>query len=120
MAGTLPSVRLASFLLRCKRQILGATPRRLGHATRMHSPGSSVVRRRQTRALTHIRPSTWHLAAQVGVVVLGAGPTGLGAATRLHQHGYEDWLLIDQVRACGGGGICAGSPAAPMKAGGEV
>lgn len=39
---------------------------------------------------------------QVGVLVIGAGPTGLGAATRLNQHGYEDWLLIDQAEEAGG------------------
>lgn len=41
---------------------------------------------------------------QVGVLVIGAGPTGLGAATRLNQVGYDDWLLIDQVRARSRGG----------------
>lgn len=36
---------------------------------------------------------------KVGILIIGAGPTGLGAATRLHQHGYDDWLMVEQVRA---------------------
>lgn len=36
---------------------------------------------------------------QVAVLVLGAGPTGLGTATRLQQHGFDDWLIVDQVRS---------------------
>ena len=35
--------------------------------------------------------------AHVGILIVGAGPTGLGAATRLNQHGYQDWLVVDQV-----------------------
>ena len=38
------------------------------------------------------------MAESVGVLIVGSGPTGLGAATRLQQHGYKDWLMVDQVR----------------------
>lgn len=39
---------------------------------------------------------------KVGILILGSGPTGLGAATRLVQHGYSNWLMIDQAAEAGG------------------
>lgn len=47
------------------------------------------------------------MAEAVGILVIGSGPTGLGAATRLQQHGYQDWLTVDQVRfqAAGSSGV---------------
>jgi protoporphyrinogen oxidase len=36
------------------------------------------------------------------IVIIGAGPTGLGAAWRLNEHGYDNWLLIEQAPFAGG------------------